>query len=374
MNIMRNKSRKILGGALLASLCVPALVFASPVIRSGESVTVEQNQVVDGDFYGFGGASTISGGIKGDVYILSGAVTINAPVEADVSVVGGTLQVHAPIADDLRVIGGEVTLADTVAGDVAVFGGVLRILSTASITGDILFFGGELIVDGPVGGSIFGVGKDIRVNASIGGDIDVRASGGFTLGDSAEVLGNIVYKGNSDIVRSQNAVVVGEIQKVAIEVEALSLSAVLIPILAGLFAALTAFMLFRGYFVEIVAKTRTAYGVQGLVGLSVFVGLPFVAIILMVSVLGLLVGIFLLSVYVALLVASWVVASVVAGSFIMKLITKKDEVSIASVVLGVVVMEIALFIPLIGPLAVFATVLIALGAIAIRVYHKVSYR
>jgi len=353
-------------GALLFT--VPVLASAA-VIRSGEEVVVDSDQTVEGDFYGVGGASTISGEIEGDAYVVGGTVTVNAPIRNDLTVIGGTVQVHGPVGDDVRIVAGEVTLADAVDGDVVVLGGVLRVLSTASISGDVVFYGDNLVLDGAVGGSVFGSARDLRINSSVTGDIDVATQGSLTLGDRAEVLGNITYKSGSEIVRSQNAVVVGDIQQETLPASDAPIATVLLPMLASLFVALIAFVLFRPFLVRYTSELRTSYGLHGLVGLAAFVAIPFVAIILMVSVLGFLAGVLLLSMYIALLIASWVLAIVFVGTFLRRLYTKDTQITLLSVVLGVVAFEVLALVPFVGPLAVFACVLIALGSISTHLYR-----
>ena len=331
--------------ALSAVLLIPAIAVASPVVRSGDTVAVDQNQTVEGDFYGFGGVTTISGAINGDAYLFSGSVTTNATVSEDVTAIGGTIQIHEAIADDLRVVGGDVTVASRIGGDVAVFGGVLRILSTAEVEGDILFFGGELIIEGPVQGSIFGSGKEIRVNATVGGDIDVRSGGSLTLGDRASV---------QEMVEKDEG----------------SLGMFIIPILMGLFVSFTAYLLFRARLLSVVRSMQISYGMQGLVGLAIFAGMPFVALILMVSVLGLFVGVFLLATYVALLVSAWVMAGIAVGTYVMQFFTKRQEVTMVTVAVGTILLELVTFVPLIGPLFAFVAVLISLGALGLKIHRR----
>lgn len=361
--------RGVLSALLLMVLGVPFAVFADPVIRTGQSVSVEKGQVVEGDLYTVGGMITVSGEVQGDAYMAGGSVTLNAPVDADVALIGGTVQVHSPVGDDFRVIGGEVTLGEAVADDVVVIGGTLKILSTAKVGGDIIFFGDTLIIEGPVTGSVYGTSERVEIDSAIGGNIDMRATKEFRLGDKADIKGNISYRGNEEILRGQNAVVVGNIQQEKLPIEQVSFEALLIPVFMALFAALTMFFLARRPLTAIVEKTHVSYGMQGLVGLAMFVAVPFVALVLMVSVLGIIAGVFLLASYVALVVASWVIGAIILGSFIMRFAMKDREVNLVSVIVGVVAFQILLLVPFVGFLAGFALMAIALGGISMRLYR-----
>jgi cytoskeletal protein CcmA (bactofilin family) len=360
----------LIGAFLIIS--IPLSVLAAPVIRSGEAVTVGQDQMVAGDLYAVGGSVALSGAVQGDVYIGSGVATLNAPISADATVVSGTVQVHAPIGDDLRAAAGEVTLADAVSGDVVVMGGSLHVLSTASIEGDIIFFGGELTVEGPVEGSIFGSADAVRIDAAIGGNVEVTAYNELTLGDRANVEGAITYKSRHDLVRSQNSVVIGEIQKESLVLkDAVSPEQFLVPFLMLLFAALALFLVAKRHLPPLVALTTKRYGLNGILGLAILGGMPFVATILMVSVLGFFAGLFLLLVYAALVLFSFIFGTIVIGVWAMKLLLKRGDISISAVVAGVILMQIALLIPYVGFLAALAIVAIVLGSLATALYRRI---
>jgi len=361
---------KHLTSAFLLALfaAIPAFAEAGPVVRSGESVSVEADQIVEGDLYAAAWSVALSGEVSEDAHVTGGTVTVNAPVGTDFTAVGGTVNLHGDVADDVRIAGGDVTIAESVGGDVAVFAGSLRILSTAEITGDILFLGGEVTIEGPVGGSLFGFADKLRIDSTVEGDVDVTVEHGLTLGDRAEVLGNMTYASAYELTRAQNAVVVGDIQQMERTIEPQDPGMALVPFITLLFAALVLFLLMKPALQSLAVRTETAYGKFGLVGLAVFVVLPFAGFVLTLSFIGLYVGLLLIFLYLALLLAAWISAGIVLGSIIMKLTRKRMDVTIVSTVLGTIVLLGLLYVPLIGPLVVFAVFLIALGGIATRAY------
>lgn len=354
-------------------LVLPNAADASPVVRSGDVISVTDDQVVEGDFYAAAGSISLSGPVHGDVYVVGGTVTINAQVDSDVAILGGTTQVHAPIGDDLRIAGGKVTLASEVSGDVVVLGGELEVLSTATIKGDLIIAAAEVIVEGGVDGSIFGFADSIRIDASIGGDVHVASERGLTLGDRAEVLGDIVYKSNSELVRAQGAVVVGNIQEEKPVTESSrSFEAIAILLITTLFASLTAYLVLKQRLQRFVMQIQVSYGTFGLVGLGVLIGGPVLLSVLFASVIGIFVGVVLLALYIALLVSAWIVAGIACGALLMKLLTNQLNVSFTTVVLGTLVLQVVIFIPYVGPLLGFAALLIALGALSTGAYKMLS--
>lgn len=356
-------------------LCIfPIAASAGPIIRSGDSVSVGAEQILEGDFYGFGGTVTISGLANSDVYVAGGSVTVNAPVKQDLVIVGGTINVHAPVEDDLRIVGGEVTIASDVSGDLVVAGGSLKILSTASIGGDVLFFGGDVDISGNVAGSVIGVSNKARIDSSIGGDVSIQATNSFSLGEKAEVLGNVEYESVSELARAQGAVVVGDIQKkIMSQSNDSDVYATLIPLLVLLFAAFTGYLLFKAGIQRLVDTTAESYGTQGLVGLAALFVVPIVSFILMASVLGMLVGLVLFVLYIAATVCAFILSGILLGTLLMRYASKRPTVSLVSITIGVCVFYFLALIPLIGPLLMFAIFAIALGGICMRVYRITRY-
>lgn len=352
-----------------AVVFLPGTVFAGPVIRSGDSVSIAADQVIEGDFYAGGGTVSLSGTAEGDAYIAGGTVTVNAEIAEDLVVAGGTVQVHAPVGDDLRIVGGDVTVAEHVGGDLVILGGSVQVLSTAQIEGDILFFGGNIDVKGGVKGSVVGFGDNVRLDSGIGGDVKVTASQLLTLGDRAEVLGNVVYKSPSEIARAQNAVVVGDLIQEQFSSESGSSRYAVLPLLMTLFAALTVFLLFRNRLQGVVDVSKTSYGGNGLVGLGVFLLVPVVSILLLVSVLGFIPGIVLFLSYLLLLIAAWIISGIVLGTFALKFFMKTEKISVLSVIVGVVLFDILVLVPYIGVLLALAIFLVVLGGISRLLYN-----
>lgn len=360
--------------AIVTAVFLPALVVqAGPIVRSGESISIDATQVLKGDFYGFSPTVTLSGSAENDVYIAGGTVTINASVAQDLTVVGGVVQVHGDVGDDLRIMGGEVTIAKNVKGDVAVFGGTLTILSTATVEGDVLFFGGDLAVEGGVVGGIHGNAATVRLNSEIGGDISLKTKTAFTVGDRANILGNVQYESASEIVRAQDAIVVGEVHRIDVaSEEGVSIFKLFILyVVILLFSTLTVYLTLRKYVDRVVAKTLEAPGISGLVGIGVFLILPFIAGLLFVSMIGAFVGVVLFASYIILSICAIFGASILLGVYIQKILSKKTGVTPSTIVLGAVSLVLLGFIPVIGGIGIFALTLIAFGGICLSLFAAI---
>lgn len=354
-------------------VAVPASAHAGAIIRSGEKVSVDAGQVLKGDFYGFAPTVTLSGLAENDVYIGGGTVTINAPVNQDVTILGGVVQIHGDVGDDVRVIGGEVTLGKSVKGDVVVFGGTLTVLSTARIEGDILFMGGDLTVEGEVLGAILGTSENVRINSKVGGDITYVSTNPLVLGDKAEIQSDITYKSKDEIIRAQGAHVAGDIRQ-----ETLTAStrvdfaeALLFKMFILLFTASIIYLIMRKHLQSVVEQSLSTLGKTGLIGMGVLVIIPFVSLVLMVSVVGIFAGMLLFLLYVSVLAYAFVFGSILTGHYFLQLLGMKKNITWNTVLVGVLLFCAIAIIPYIGAFLLFGITTIALGGISLALYRAI---
>ncbi len=360
----------VFASLVMGLFSVPAAAFAGPIIRGGEAVSVDASQALQGDFYGFGSTISISGPSEHDAYLAGGTVTVTAPIAEDLTVVGGAVQVHGDVGDDVRVLGGEVTIAGPVKGDVAVIGGTLTILSTASVEGDILFFGETLNVEGAVTGAVHGYAQSARINGAVGGDVDMEVSKDLTLSDRARVAGGVSYASPQELLRAQNAVVGGEINRREIAahdgVDAKDAFRSIVFMVFALFFIAAAFFLFgaRAKAERAVADAFMRAGIRGLIGLAVFVAFPFLAVLLFISIIGIPLGLFALASYAMILMLALGVMVMFIGYTLQRLILKREQLTIWTIAGGACATVAVAAIPVVGTFALFAAFCISVGAVS----------
>ncbi len=343
-------------------------VFAEgPIIRSAPSISVAADQVLTGDFYGAGETVVLSGLAEQDAYIVGGTVTVNAPVKQDLVVAGGSIQVHGDISDDVRVLGGEVVIAGKVSGDVLAVGGTVHILSTAEISGDLVFYGGAVRIEGPVKGSLYGTADDLRIDSLIEGDVTVTTPKSFTVGGGSDIRGVVQYTSANDIIRAQDAVIGGAVTRLSppIVPEVSTAQAWIFGALILVFASLTLFFLSKHRLESLAHAAANQYGRFGLVGLGVFFALPFIALLLMSSIVGLLIGGVLLVVYLLAVLIGFALMPVLIGSLVWYLVKKEVTVQIGTIGIGVIVVEalqaLNFVVPVIGALCLAVAFLVSFG-------------
>jgi hypothetical protein len=353
---------------LFLSITIPQVSLADSVVRTGETVSVESDNRIEGDFYTAASVLSISGQVAQDLISVGGRSTLNGSVGGDALMIGGSVDVHGPVGDDLRVVAGDVIIAEPITGDVFVMGGSVKVLSTASIGGDLIVYGGDVEVSGSVGGDIVGTIESLRIDAPVAGLVDVTVPK-LVLGDRADITGSLQYVSSEQLTRSPNAKVGGEITRndvVKKDAEYSPAKVAFIFILIALFSSLMWYLLARTILTKIVNRALTQSIRPVLLGFITFFAAPVIIVILTVSVLGTFVGLASFFAYMLLLFITVMSMSAVIGVLALRQYKKKTIVAVTplSLLLGVSLLAIALVIPVVGPILFLGLFLVTMGAIA----------
>ncbi len=359
--------KKIIISLLGVITLLPSLALAETVVRTGTSVSVNVDQVVDGDMYAVGNTVSLSGSVDGDLYAAGGLITVNGPIESDLTLLSASAQVHSDVSDDVRVVAGDTVIANKVKGDVFVMGGSLKILSSASIGGNVYFYGEKAEIDGPVLGGVMGVMQSLEIDGSVGKSVDVTV-GSLTLGDSAKVGGDMVYVSGNELSRSQNAVITGRTVRNAEATTESSKSFSWVPVLALGFAVFSLYLFFKDEMAALVGRLENRPIRFMIFGLVMVFAAPVAGVLLFSTMLGSVVGIaIILATLLLWLVAAAIVPAVI-GVYLLKFIKSKKELDVMAIVVGLLAMILLLMIPTLGIFLLFVLFTYLVGAIAESIY------
>jgi cytoskeletal protein CcmA (bactofilin family) len=359
------KNFHIVGAVAVLFLLIFSTADARTVVRSGDTVSIAEEQVVQGDLYIAAGDVSISGDIEEEVIAAAGEITINGSIKSNAFIVAGVADIYGPIGDDLRIIAGEVTIAEPVTGDVFVMGGTLEILSTASVTGDVLVYAGDVVIEGSVGGDILGNVGTLRVDAAVAGDIDVTVSQ-LTLGDRATVDGSVRYISATELVQALNATVTGDLLRTepVLSVTPTDRFGWLVPSFILLFSGLAWYLVSRKTLTMVVQRTVVKSPRPILIGLVALVVTPIAVVILLSSLIGSILAGVLFAAYCLALLLSMIVIMPVLGKLLFAAFAKMSpQVTLVSLVIGAVGFVALSALPVIGQTLLFIVMIMSLGAL-----------
>lgn len=364
-------SKKLIIGALVAlGLVLP--VFAGAFeFRIEEQPVLGQGEAVIDDLYIFGETVTSNGTVTGDVIGAGRRLLIEGVVSGDAMLAGETVTVTGDVDDDVRAVGSDVVITGRVGSDVMAFGQAIQ-LAGEQVGGDVFLAGEKLNVNTNVSGDVKIYGAHVVINGAISGNVEVEAED-LTLGSSANITGNLTYSGKQELVQEEGAVVQGEIvyterkamregtQKAAVGFLTFGL---LLKFLSLFATALFFGLVFKRYSNDLVNRgfARPLRNVG--LGLASFILLPILGVLLLVTLVGIPLGILTFIGFVGLIIMSMIFTPVFLGSLLWKWMFKGEtyEVTWQSILLGVFVYLVLGFLPIVGWLAVMFLVFLTAGS------------
>lgn len=278
-----------------------------------------------------GGNVDIDEPVSGNLYVAGGNVTVSAPVEGHARIAGGDVTIKGRIGGRLAVAGGNVRIDAPVAGNATVSGGTLELGPNARIEGELEFRGGHLEQDAAA--QVVGGVKQTRRHRSNWGDG--------------------TWNGGSRWARTITG---------AVWTAGLMLLAALI---AGALPGATRRMQ---------DELRTQPWLAALFGFLALICIPIGAVLVMITVIGIPIGLLALFGYVALLLVGYVSASVVLSGLLLD--RYKAEVAartawrVGAAVLAMLVIALLARVPVVGGAVALAALVIGVGVIVAAAVHR----
>jgi cytoskeletal protein CcmA (bactofilin family) len=308
----------------------------------------------------------------GDVVMAGGTVEVNHAVAGDGIVAGGNVSLNGTFGGDLYAAGGQVQIDGKVEGNTRIAGGNISFGPRSELVGGVSVAAGKAEITGTLRDYLQLTAATVRLNASVGGDVDVT-SPSLEVGPGARIAGNLIVRGPNPPQLAHGAVVQGNVRHITPTVSpgwvargaGLLLGLVWIAGLTivgtALFAACPTFA--RAASELVLARPGHAL----LVGTAVLLGGPFGILVLFLSVIGVPFGLLLLYVYVALLPLGYLVSAMALAEWVLNrwpFITRPRLWRRALFLLSVLLLiRLAVMVPIAGKLVPFVLSLLGAGSL-----------
>ena len=339
--------------------------------EAGPVVTVPSGEVREGDLYATGEAVRVDGRLAGDLVAAAQRVLVRGEVDGDLFAAGRTVDLHGPVGDSTRVAGESITVDTVIDGDLLVAGNRLQILGGAVIRGGLMTASSTIDLAGIVEENFRAAGGEIIVSGTVRGDAYVIADR-LELAPGARIDGDLDYRTRLPISAEEAARVGGTVRHTEPIDDEDSGGGWIGSILfwgwqagAALLAGLLAVALCRRFVQQFVAAIAEQTTLGVLLGFGAFLIVPVAAVVVMVTVVGLPVGLivmllFGMALYVAKLpIAAW------AGGRLLALAGRPDASPYAAMAAGVVTLYLLFATPWVGWLFWLAATWLGLGAMVL---------
>jgi hypothetical protein len=254
--------------------------------------------------------------------------------------------------------------------------GAARLAPAARVGGDAFLGGGSAALEGAVGRRLWAGAGELAIGGPVGGDVRAEV-GTLRLGPGAAIRGDLSYASDREAEIAAGASVGGTTARSAPRA-ARAPGALPGPADAALgwLRGLVGLSLFGAALVLLFPRLSERGGATVVsspwaslgIGAALLVGVPFGAVLLFVA--GLLVGGWwlgplALALDAVALVAGYVLAALVLGTWLLRRVLAEAPHPLWRMVAGLVALGLLTVVPVLGPLAALAAVLVGLGALAI---------
>ena len=365
---------KVLIGLLLLLLIVPA---AAPAAQDNNEIhMLPSTETVKGPaFYG-GNLVIIDGTVDGSLFVAAQDIRINGVVKGNLYTASQNLIVTGAVEGNLHAAAQNIEITGKAQGD-ALLAGEKATLGKDSVIGrDVLVAASNLTHTGQIQRQLFGAAETITINGVVNDDVKLQV-GQLVLKDTAAINGSLKYTSPNQATLAPGARVSGQTDwtmKAPPEKKERTWHDQIVPFLLSLAGALLFWLvttLWRPEWWESTsapALKRTLAAVGAGAGTLVFV--PIMAVILMITVIGIPLGIVLVLAYgVALYISKIVVAVAVGNWLAARFGWPHTHKGLWLVLLGLSLEALLTSLPIVGIFFKVLVVIVGLGSIVLAYWH-----
>ncbi|OWW21153.1 polymer-forming cytoskeletal protein [Noviherbaspirillum denitrificans] len=351
-----------------------SILFLCAVILPAAPTHAETSEA--GNTYLAGREVRIMQPVRGDLIAAGARVSVEQNVGADAAVSGGTIDIRAPVGQDLRAAGGTVRIEKDVGADLVAAGGTVHVAPGASVHGSGWIAGRDVIVDGRIGRGARIYGNTITLAGEIGGDTELRAER-IVLARSARIDGNLSYASAAELPESQFSQVNGKVTRLGTPREwqgerkgdgALSWFHPLF-VASMLASGILLHALFPNAIAGVQDAMRQEPGRILLVGVALLFSVPPMAVLFMVTVIGLPIGFTLLLLYPLALMLGYLASAFFLGGRLAATTRQAEPLSrtrqVLYFALSLLILSVALAVPFVGAFILLLAIVAGLGGWAV---------
>jgi hypothetical protein len=348
----------------VAVLLLLSLFLTAAVYPTGENVTLGN---IDENAYVSGERIDIIGEMQHDLIAAAATITIDNVVGDDVTAAAKNITINAPVGGDVRVAGKTVTASAPIGGDAISAAKTTRF--HAPVGGDLVAFADTVEVHDNVTGDLTIRAGHLFLNGTVAGNADIKTDT-MTFGSDGRIEGDATITEN---VQLNQARIGGALTLAAVTGAWLAIllgAAFTYVALLALGALIVAF--FKERVVTLVHRARSDWANNLGFGIAAFVAAPIVAVLCLLTVVGIPIAIMIGAAYTVFLVVAWLMTGFFVGNEIIPFdTTSRFGRVFGSFAVGSFLYVAISFIPFIGWAAHLVVLAIVLGALVRAAYALV---
>jgi hypothetical protein len=356
--------------SLLTALLVPLAALADEVGQSGSH------------WFTGGGNVEITVPVAGNAYLVGEFISVKAPVAGSVYAAGSHVNVDSSIGKGLVAGAASIRVSGAVRQHARLYGETVELAPSASLEGPVTIGARAATIGGHVDGDLRLTAETARVNGTIGGDLDITA-GSVELGPDARIAGHLRYRGDHAPVLADGAQVVGGVEQLSSHLRHFDWGdgphwlhgfGHGFGFGTGFVVGLLMLLLGPAFMTDTSNLARREWAMSMGIGLLVLIAVPFGALLLAITLIGIPVALLALALYAALLMLGYACGAIAVGDFALQALAPARAAATGARVLALLGALLALallrHVYLIGGFAVMLVFLCGVGALLQRAFRK----
>jgi cytoskeletal protein CcmA (bactofilin family) len=375
---------------------VISLAFMAGVIVTTALLQPAQAQapLANRNLYMGGGQVRPTAPVEGDFLAVGGKITIDQSVKGDAMLAGGSIEVRAPVGDDVRAAGGDISIESTVGGELYVTGGNLAVTKTAKVSGPATLWGGTVTIDGKIDGPLVVRAQRIVLNGEVANNARLTAED-IELGPESKISGALSYAVAGEIKKAAGATIGGSTTRDDeqndqrgdgrsegwerswqrhMELNNPGWVGPLFTFFAMLACAAVFLLLFPGFSARATDKVNASPWLALVVGIGALLGVPVLAGLLILTILGIPVAIAVLAFFPFLLLVGYVVGVLFVSRRAQQALHRGPApsfgVTIGFFALALLLVMLLARLPFVGVLALFLITMVGVGACLLELFRS----
>ena len=345
--------------------------------RTDTTITIGAGEVIEDDLYLLGTTIIIDGTVNGDVLAAGNTIKINGTVNGNVHLAGQDVTISGTVSQGARVVANSFFLmSGSVDEDLLIIGNTIAISSDGVVGRDLILTISTLTLDGTVERRVAGVAEKVTHNGSVGAEVDISVED-LVITDDASIGGDLIYRSEKEAEIASGAEIGGEIAGEMVE-EAIDidLGVAFDPIIVGIVGLITAAIYGTVLLLAFPRLTVTASNqllqnpfMSIAMGIVFLIVVPIAAILVMITVVGIPLGLISLLLYGIALFSAQVFVSLTIGRLILSFFADGNRrlVQFLGLLIGLLILFGFSFIPYAGPWVPLVVVILGFGGLMMAI-------
>jgi hypothetical protein len=360
---------KLLKSIIIISIFIlflSAIADASE-FRTGENLVITKGEVVNDDIYFAGNTVTVEGIINGDLVAAGSEIRVTGTINGGIIAAGGFIIIDGNVTNDLRAAGGTIDIRGNIEDNVLVFGGNFILEKGARIARDLTIGVGNARIDGTVNGNINGQASDMQMSGTTQGNVTIEIENNMRILPGAKIGGNLEYSSSKSQEIAGNITgktTYKEMQKKTESGISGEIAGYLWLLLIGILS-----LIFAPVISQNISDRISLYPLKSLLwGILILVVTPVIAILLLITIIGIPVSLILLAVYIIEIYVSRIFIGLWVGQYVLKKLNREIRYKPIILAIGLLFVFIGINLPILGIFIHFIIIILGLGAIVLTEY------